>query len=350
MTIEEAAAKFHWFNIGDDGVVEMFLDHHALQTFRMCEASFELSMMANIKSKGKSWNLEFGIVWHSAVEEFYRAKKEERYNNAEWLAYCFRLWQEANLDEFEWHKMFKVLGGAYGYIAMCGQYADHFSAEVDRLRVIGIEIHFGKKREVPLGDFEVLEYGKWISPENHGYEALYCGNKVRCYLTGRIDFLMDSGSAIGPLDHKTTAHFRGQNPTNGYDPQEGMTGYIFATKRILQHSFPELLEARKVDRIWMNFAQITPEKEANARFRRTPVFKTDFQLEEYRKRQLRTFHKIYDMVILGERPDWNTAVCNNMFHSECQFRNLHRQNTSAAMLQVLNSDFIVAPPWNPEEV
>jgi hypothetical protein len=342
MTIEEAAAKFHWLKVGEDGVVEMYLDHHSLATFRSCEASFELSMMANVRSKYKSWNLEFGIVFHRAVEEFYTMKRDDTYDINTWLDRCLTYWKEANLDEqFSEHKMFKTLGGIEGFFAMMAQYATHYSGEVDRLRVIGIEIVFGKKKEVPLGEFTVAErfFGGGLTAEV----------PVRCYLTGRIDFLMDSGNSIGPLDHKTTAFFKG-NPADTYDPQEGMTGYVYATKYILQHRFPELLQGRKVDRIWMNFAQVTPDADAMKRFKRVPLFKTDFQLEEYRKRQLRTFHKIYDMVILGERPDWNTSVCNNMFHSACQYRNLHRQNTSSAMLQVLNSDFIVAPPWDPEEV
>jgi len=340
MTIEQAVSKFHWIKIGEDGVAEMYLDHHSLSTFRSCEAGFELSMMANIKGKHKSWNLEFGILYHKMIEEFYIAQRDNVFDIDAWLAQAVGLWQEAELDnQFEEHKMYKVLGGLYGFIAMLGQYANHFAVEADRLRVIGIEITFGKKKEVPLGEFKVVD---------NNY-ILGFNTPIRCYLTGRIDFLMDNGSSIGPLDHKTTAFFKG-NPANSYDPQEGMTGYVFATKFILESRFPELLAGRKVDRIWMNFAQITPDADALKRFKRVPVFKTEFQLEEYRKRQLRTFHKIYDMVIGGERPDWNTAVCNNMFHNECQYRNLHRQNTSSSMLNVLNADFIVAAPWNPEEL
>lgn len=328
--------KYHWLQLGDDGVVEMYLDHHSLATFRTCEASFEL-MVNGVKAKGKSWNLEFGIVFHSCVEEFYRSKSDNTFEINKWLTYCVSLWSKNECDQFDEHKMYKSLGGMHGFIGMMAQYADHFAAEVDRLRVIGIEITFGKKREVPLGFFT---YG---NVEMREYKV------VRCYLTGRIDFLMDSGNAIGPLDHKTTAFFKG-NPTNSYDPQEGMTGYVYATKYIIQNRFPDLLQNRKVDRIWMNFAQITPEADAMKRFKRTPIFKTDYQLEEFRKRQLRTFHKIYDMIILGERPDWSTDRCNNMFYSECQYRNLHRQNTSSAILNVLNADFIVSKPWNPEEV
>jgi hypothetical protein len=347
MTIKEAASKFHWFKIKEDGVVEMYLDHHSLQTFRSCEASFELSMMANVKAKHRIWNLEFGIIFHKMVELFYEGKKQESavdgapFNFEEWLATAPQLWEKRDMHEqFSEHKMYKTLGGIQGFIAMMAQYANHYAAEVDRLRVIGIEITFGKKKEVPLGQFEAIK--------NLGLG--YCNSKnVHCYLTGRIDFLMDNGSAIGPLDHKTTAFFKG-DPTSSYDPQEGMTGYVFATRAIMQRDFPELLQNRKVDRIWMNFAQVTPQEDALKRFKRVPVFKTDWQLEQYRLRQLRTFHKIYDMLILGERADWNTAVCNNMFHSECQYRNLHRQNSASSMLNILQADFVQAEPWNPEEL
>src|SRR5271156_3777109 len=187
MTIEEAASKFHWFKIGEDGVVELYLDHHSLATFRSCEASFELSMMANIKSKHRSWNLEFGIVFHSAVEMFYTMKRDDCFDMNKWLTVCVSLWREANIDEqFSEHKMYQSLGGLEGFFAMMAQYADHFAAEVDRLRGIGIEIHFGKKKEVPLGTFETTERdGELVLPRQV---------PVRCYLTGRIDFLMDSGN------------------------------------------------------------------------------------------------------------------------------------------------------------
>lgn len=334
MTIEEAANKFHWFNIAEDGVVEMFLDHHALQTFRLCEASFELSMMANIKATGRSWNLDFGIVFHKMVEDFYFAKQQDTFDLNAWLSSAVALWHESEMHFHESHKMYKVLGGVHGFVAMMGQYAEHFAKEVDRLRVIGIEITFGKKREVPLGKF--LSYNNLGWPTN-----------IRCHLTGRMDLLVDNGSAIGPMDHKTSAFFKG-NPAGPYDPQEGMTGYVFAARSIVAQSFPELAAGRKVDRIWMNFGQVTPNPDAMERFKRVPVFKTDFQLEQYRLRQLRTFHKIYDMITLGEQPDWNTAVCSNIFHSDCQYKNLHRQNSSSNMFSILNQDFVVAPAWNPD--
>jgi hypothetical protein len=345
MTIEEAASKFHWFKVADDGVVEMFLDHHMLSTFRNCEAKFELDMMANIKSKHRAWPLEFGICWHKMVEEFYLHHQDQEFDIHKWLALAIEVWNTNNMQEFEEHKTCKSIGGVHGFIGMLAQYAQFFAKEVDRLRLIGIEIPFGKKREVPIGGFTVQDYGMWINAK-----SVYGGDNVRCFLTGRIDFLMDSGSAIGPLDHKTTASFGNKNMANEYDPQEGMTGYIYATKKIVALHFPELLVGRQVNKIWMNFAQLTPEAEFHKRFRRIPIFKTDFQLEEWRLRQLRTFHKIYDMIVLGERPDWNTSQGCKFYNYDCTYKRLHQQNSSENMLTILNADFVVGEAWDTENV
>lgn len=340
MTIEEAAKKYHWIQIAPDGVVEMFLDHHMLSSFRNCEAFFELAMMANIKSRHRSWNLEFGITWHKMVEYFYLHNMESTFDLTAWLSSGVQIWQDNNMDEFAEHKSCKALGGVHGFIAMLAQYSQFFAKEVDRLRVIGIEITFGKKREVPLGRFT-----------GFNMDCMHDQTReVRCFLTGRIDFLMDSGSAIGPLDHKTTVTFGNKNMSNEYDPQEGMTGYVFATKKIVASRFPELLQGRKVDKIWMNFAQTSPEPDAMKRFKRIPIYKTDFQLEEWRLRQLRTFHKIYDMLVLGERPDWNTGHGCKFFNSDCIYKRLHQQNSSSNMISILNADFVVGKPWDTETV
>ena len=158
MTIEQAASKFHWFQVAEDGVVEMFLDHHMLSTFRSCEAKFELDMMANIKSKHRNWNLEFGICWHRMVEFFYLNSEKTEFDLNVWLSQAVELWQLNNMDEFAEHKTCKSMGGVHGFIAMLAQYAQFFAKEVDRLRVIGIEVTFGKKKEVPLGEFKVLDH------------------------------------------------------------------------------------------------------------------------------------------------------------------------------------------------
>src|ERR1700691_1647240 len=100
MTIEEAATRYHWFEVDpEDGVVNLFLDHHSLATFRSCEAAFDLSILNNIKPKHRSWNLEFGIVFHKAVETFYEQKRDGNFELGDWLELVCKYWQAAKLDE-----------------------------------------------------------------------------------------------------------------------------------------------------------------------------------------------------------------------------------------------------------
>lgn len=337
MTIEEAVEKFHWVQIADDKTIELFLDHHSLSTFRMCEAHFELSHIKQLGSRGRQpWPLAFGIVFHKAVEYLYTSKAIDKFDPNHLVRYASAMWDEAGLDYYKDHKTYQALCGKAGFIALVLQYTSFYSGESERLRPIATEIAFGKAREVPLGDFG------YISPSGDIY-------KVRCYLTGRIDFLMDSGTAIGPMDHKTSAFFKG-DPLANYEPQEGMTGYIYATQYIIQKNFPELAAKRRLDRMWMNFIQVKNEPDNNKRFKRIPLFKTDYQLAQYRLRQVSTFKQVFDLVISGRPADWNTSVCNNYWHQPCTFKNLHRQGSEAAQLVILGQDFEVKPEWNPETV
>jgi hypothetical protein len=341
MTIDEAVEKFHWFKLGEDGVPEMYLDHHSLSTFRMCEAGFELAHMGMYRRKGQlPWSLAFGIVFHKAIEYLYESKAINTFNPGQLMEIAARMWDEAGLDAYSEHKTYKALNGKFGFTALLMQYAQYYSGEAERLRPIATEIAFGKNKEVPLGAFTCVE--------NVNKAFGFCfANKVRCYLTGRIDFLMDSGNAIGAMDHKTAAFFK-CSPIENYEPQEGMTGYIYATNYIIKQNFPELAKGRMLDRMWMNFIQVKDEPDPLKRFKRVPIYKTQWQLEEFRLSQLATFEKIFSLVTTGRRADWNTTVCNNYWHASCQFKNVHRQGSESAMFAILNQDFEVKPAWDPE--
>lgn len=337
MNIEEALQKFHWLQRAEDGTLELYLDHHTLSSFRMCEGYFMEKFVNALAPKGGNgaWPLEFGIVFHEVVEYLYESKAISTFDPEQLRAIAINAWVAADLGRFHEHKTFIALGGMAGFIALVMQYVQYYSSDLERLRPIATEVAFGKAREVPLGEI-CLDF------DNQKY--------IKCYLTGRIDFLMDSGTSIGPMDHKTSAFFK-NNPMNTFETQEGMTGYIFATNHIIKNQFPDLAATRSTDRMWMNFIQIKSESDSQKRFKRVPLFKTPFQLEEYRLRQLRTFKKIFELVILGDgNADWNTNLCNSWYYSECMFRNLHRQGTKEGQELVRITDFKIAEPWNPEKV
>lgn len=352
MQLELASELYHWFEIEPDGTINMYLDHHALSSFRMCESLFDLSIVKRKALRGgPSWPLAFGAVFHKAVEYLYESKAINNFNPTQLSDLAVTEWNKAGLDKFKDHKTYISLGGLPGFMALLMQYVSYYSGDLERLRPIATETAFGKNKEVPLGNFVIPKFPE--STEERIKFELNCEfphYKVNCYLSGRIDFLMDSGNAIGPMDHKTSAFFK-NNPMNTYETQEGMTGYIYATNHIIKNHFPELAVKRTTDRMWMNFIQIKSEEDPKKRFRRVPLFKTPWQLEQFRERQLSTFKKIFEIFILKDRkPDWNTNVCNQMWYQECPYRQVHRQGSAESMETILNTNYVTIAPWNPENM
>lgn len=340
--------KLHWCKLGDDGIPELYLDHHMMSTFRMCEQAFVHSFIDGYGGKGRVWFLDLGTAVHKMIEIYYIARKFKKFDLQYWATVIApRIWNEMNMDFYKtgpnklWSKKYEELGGLMGFVGLLVQYAQYFNLENERMRVVGTELYFGKGKEVPI----LVDAGKYIFAP------------FRMYLSGKIDLLIDDGQSIGPMDHKTASNFMGKNPNITYEVQEGMTGYVFAAQKLVKN-FPDV--ARKpCNKIWMNHLQIAipgkdkdgKEKGLSERFKRLPLMKTDEQLEDYRLRQISTGVKIFNLLVNSELvPDWNTTVCTNWFHSTCAYQSAHRQGSKSSLYQILNSEFVKKGIWNPETI
>lgn len=345
--LEYLTEKLHWLKISEDGVPELYLDNHMMQTFRQCPARFHLDFIEGYGSTGHTWFLDFGIAVHSAIEYYYLHRREPDFDVLWWAGtYAKTIWNKMRMDEFyaegsQWHhKNYEYLGGSAGFSALLLQYAEIYHHENERLRVVGTELYFGKGRECPLTlDDNVVPF--------------------RMYLCGKIDLLMDDGFNIGPMDHKTTAQFIG-NPLKTYEIHDGMTGYVYATKMLMKNIFenPEHL-TRNTNKIWMNFLQVKPlpDKRRDGtiptvqdRFKRLPLLKTDWQLETYRQRQIATGQSIFNQLI-NPSMVWyrNTQVCTNYMRHDCTYQEVHRQNSAENELVHLSSNFTKRSIWDPED-
>ena len=157
MTIKEATEQFHWIKVAEDEAIELYLDHHALSTFRMCEAHFELSHIRKYGARGRTpWPLAFGIVFHKVVEYIYQSKAIDNFDPDTLVRVASAMWNEADLDYYKDHKTYQALCGQAGFIALVLQYTSFYSGEAERLRPIATEIAFGKAKEVPLGEFYLV--------------------------------------------------------------------------------------------------------------------------------------------------------------------------------------------------
>lgn len=332
----QSIQQLNWIKKIDEGHYEMFLDHHMLSTWRMCQANFQLLHIEGRRPKGGySWPLEFGSLLHTMIEDIYNWKKDEIFSLDKLTTEAYHKWDEKNMDRFLQHKTCKALGGKLGFIALVHSYAQYYNQDNERLRIIGTEIGFGTNKEVPIGQLKI---------QKSSYELI----TIDCYLSGRIDFLADDGLRIGPVDHKTRANFGIQDLGAPYNPHEGMTGYIYATRAFLQNH-PEL-STKKVTTAWMNFIQVAHETDPLKRFRRVMIMRTDYQLEQFRLRQLQAFKEIFDYLYSEAVPTWNTEVCAHWYGSDCIYRAVHRQGDEASQLVVLNNDYTVEDYWNPEEL
>jgi hypothetical protein len=223
-----------------------------------------------------------------------------------------------------------------GFVTLVMQYATYYNQDSERLRILDTEVAFGSGHEVPLGTLT------FMVPEGP--------IKVDCYLSGRIDFLADDGIKIGPVDHKTRATFAQVEHILQYNPHEGITGYIYAVGHIIRKRHPVMAAQRKCNSAWLNFIQVANESDPVKRFKRGLVMRTDYQLEQWRLRQLSTFEEIFRWLRSGHEPTWNTEVCTHWYGVNCIYHAVHRQPDANSQLVVLNSDYQAGKYWNPEDI
>lgn len=321
----------------------LVVDNHLLSTHRACPQHFIHAHVEGYKAKGiaqgqsqRNWFLEFGILLHSMLEEYYIRFRDPKFDPITWAGERgLAIWKENDMNVHADHKEYKLIGGVHGFIALLVQYATVFSAQNELLRVLGTEISFGSGLEVPLLN---------EADENSDYEY---------YLSGRMDVIVDDGYFICPMDHKTMGTFRG-DPALRFINDEGPTGYIFALRTVLPQfiSEGEILK-RDCSKILMNLICKAPLPNPSERFRRLPLRKTVEQLEAYRQRMITSCGRLLaDITSYAE--GWavtrNTHECQNWMHLQCQFFDVCRQQSHEAELITLNNAFLKTPLWNTETV
>jgi hypothetical protein len=375
MQPSELAKKFNFVKVGEDGIPEFYCDHSLLSSLRVCESYFMLSHIENRRFVSRNWNLEFGQWLHSTLEVFYwhEYNKLHKINNPDFktknddpedyksiskgkfLACGLQLWDDMKMEEFKGkHKAFETLKGVIGAAKLLSDYWTVYGDGKERLRVVGIELPFGRDKEVPIVDTHIsaTEFG-----DNYSwYSGIY-----RAFLTGRIDLMVDDLISIMPFDHKSTAFFDGSESVK-FTPHDGMMGYAYAADKLVRRLFSNKRVSKVlVNHIALNDNSSKVDKEASSgkakdfrvydfepsrRFTRTPISYTPEQLEEYRLRQAASFDVLYQLLVLERPPQWNTGSCNNMYYRECPFKALHAQ-TPKQREDTLRNMYRLVEQWNP---
>jgi PD-(D/E)XK nuclease superfamily protein len=348
-----AAEKFHWIKVDEQNrIIELYCDHHMLSTLRMCEVKFTIEHIANIRPKGHlAWNLVFGLLLHNCNEAYYKSIKDSPngtpFSVQEFLEVGKAQWKLLNLDAYKETEKFKKVGGYDGMLSLLVQYYAYYMSL--RMRIVDAEIAFGKAKEVPLGEF-IFRANYWSGGVMH--EDEYDRWTVKCYLTGRIDLLVDNGYKIGIVDHKSHASFRGDEYLK-FNPQDGITGYIYAINCLMKQLYPAYFEqGKRCMTAWIyHISQSSPSKsrttgQIGPRFKATIIEKNEGQLEEYRLRQIETFKRVAELVFNDKNPEWSTHTCANVYGNPCEYRPIH-ESPSEEWDHILRDHYHVTLPWNP---
>ena len=344
MTPEEASIKYPWVIYNKkEGLIELFLDNQMLSTMRTCEGKFVMEHILNIRPKGhKAWSLVFGAWLHFALETYYehiRAHDGKPPDPNTWLAYAKDKWRELHIQAYAADDKFIDIGGWEGACSLLVQYYAFYMEQ--RLRVVATEIPFGFDREVYLGEF-ILEH-----PQGLGGDDI----TVKCYLTGRIDMLVDNGYMIGPVDHKHTHIFKGDE-WDKFNPHDGIMGYIFGTNAMLRKFFPNYQKPCLNGWIFHiqghHAAKSRKTGEIRPRFKVSRIDKVLSQFDDYAARNVETFKRIASLLFLDKVPEWTTTSCHNIYNRDCEYLQIHKQPREEWGYQI-QQFYQITTPWNPNK-
>jgi PD-(D/E)XK nuclease superfamily len=332
--------RLPWVQIDKDtGKIILILDNHLMSLYRACPQHFINYAVEGLKKKGEHsegveriWFLEFGILLHRMIELYYKSFREPDFDMVKWATTrAVAEWNEMKMDVHADHKEYKLIGGVHGFVGLLVQFGSIFTPENEKLRIIGSEICFGHNREIPI----------------------FIGSDFEVYLAGRIDLIVDDGVFISPMDHKSHGAFYG-DMTLQYMNQEGPTGYIYALSSILPKIIPaDQILARDCSRILMNLISKKPTATPIERFKRFPIRKTAWQLQEYQMRMACTAEDILrdlERHVLGLPVYRNDKMCTNWHHYNCAYIDDCRQGSPELQAATRKNGYIVTEIWNTEAV
>src|SRR5271165_6231715 len=115
--ISQLVQKYpNFLKLGQDGVLEIYLDNQMLSDYRKCPGIFVERYLNNKRFKGgRAWSLEFGQYVHHCLDYYYKAHEENwakqfQFDDKEtiqdavnFMAVCCYLWNKYDLDYFKDH-------------------------------------------------------------------------------------------------------------------------------------------------------------------------------------------------------------------------------------------------------
>lgn len=339
--------QFH--EILPDGRYRFRVDHHTINDFNTCDRYFSFRHMGDTAgnvwgSKTLNIKIALGSWWSSTMESFYHEMVFGTLpTDHQVYKFASDAWQEHDMERYKTSdpEVFTKFGGLDGARLMALEYHEAFAKQhFAQWQIIGAELGFGWKDELPLGE----------------------DDKVVVYYGGKPDLVIldRSQNMIMPLDFKTKDSVPG-NSNVMFKPHPQTAGYIFAVSKMLEqqiqnlertHGNPYCLPKPPTKCIIMMCARFRPtDKPRNGvrapRF--LPIYPqyTEAEIEEWRQSVMEKCRRLRDSI---ERSVWTPreSACHLFYHG-CQFRRVCSQPANIRE-SILRSDFVKIAPWTPYDV
>lgn len=342
-----------FYEVLPDGRYRFRVDHHTINDYNTCDRYFSYRHMADANGlvySGKTLNIKIalGSWWSTVMESFYHEMSHGTLPTEHHVyKFASEAWQTHEMEKYKTSDsdVFAKFGGLDGGRLMALEYYNAFAKQhFVSWKIIGAELGFGWKDELPLGE----------------------DDRVVVYYGGKPDLVIldTSQNMIMPLDFKTKDHVPG-NASVMFKPHPQTAGYIFAVTQLLKQLSQQVPE-KPEGGVSINFAM--PKSPTKcvimmcARFRPTekprsgirqprflPIYPqyTADEIEEWRRSVMEKCRRLRDSIERSYFPPRESAC--HLFYHGCMFRRVCSMPANARSMG-LASDFIKVAPWTPYEV
>lgn len=344
-----------FYEILPDGRYRFRVDHHTINDFNTCERYFNFRHVPDSSglvwgSRARSFKIEVGSWWSDVMESFYHEMSFGTLpSDHHMLKFASEHWKNLKMEEYATldPEKFEAFGGLPGAQLMASEYYEAFAkAHYNQWTIVGAELGFGWKDEVPLGE----------------------DDKVVVYYGGKPDLVIvdKAQNMIMPLDFKTKDRVPG-NASVMWKPHPQTAGYIYAVTKMLQQVQngqvmpikPEggiLIESNlpkaPTKCVIMVCARLRPSDKPRSGIRQPrfmpvyPNYAAD-EIEEWRLSVIEKCRRLRDSI---ERGIWTPreSACHLFYHG-CAFRRVCSTPANARNF-ILAADFAKVEPWQPYEV
>lgn len=318
-------------------------DSTSLGWLKVCPRLYQYSMIEGWRSHGPSVHLDFGSYYHHALELYDRHRADGRDHAGalfESVKYCLEVtWvypepgedadRQAELDQsfgkpMDWGHNLKTRETLCRSVIW---YLEEFG-DNDAARTVVLK---NGKPAVELSFRLELDFGpKATEPDKQMKEEGLQGQPY--IISGHLDRVVEFSDGIYVMDRKTSSTTIGSYYFDGYNPDNQMSLYTFASKVIYQ---------TPVRGVIIDAAQIAV---GFTRFSRGFTFRTEAQTEEWLANTRHWLALAEQYAVAGFWP-MNDRSCHQ--YGGCAFRKICSKDPSVRQ-KFLESDFS-RRPWNPLE-